>query len=622
MKELKKELNTVDLFCIAAGAMISSGLFILPAIIFLRTGPATILVYLLAGIFMLPSIFSKIELATAMPKSGGSYFFIERSMGPLPGTLTGLANWLSISLKTAFALVGIGTFITLFYPNVSYKEIQIIAVFFCLVFTVINLLSVKVASKLQTTLVFILLGCLIIYVIFGIKSIKIKQYIPFLPSGLKSVFATVGMVFISYAGLTKVASISEEVKNPGKAIPVAIFSAFFIVQILYIVVIGITIGLVKPEVLKETLMPISIGGSISMGIPGLIITAIAAMIAYITTANAGIMSASRSPMAMSRDNLLPKLFGKINKKYFTPHVSILMTSIFICSTVLFLNLENLVKFASTLMLLLFMFINISVILMRESKIKSYRPKFKAPLYPFLQIFGIIINLFLVTEMGKTPLMITLLFIILGIGWYYIYVRHKIEAHEYALMYIATRISAKEIRASTVEEELREIIIERDDIIEDRFDHLIKECKILDLQGSFEMKDFFRQISDILSKKTRAKTKDIYSLFLKREKESTTVLHPGLAIPHIIIPGKKKFFIIPVRCREGIIFPEANIPVKTAFILAGTKDERNFHLKALMAIAQIVQADDFEKFWLEARNIQELKNVILLASRKRSEITHR
>ena len=136
-----------------------------------------------------------------------------------------------------------------------------------------------------------------------------------------------------------------------------------------------------------------------------------------------------------------------------------------------------------------------------------------------------------------------------------------------------------------------------------------------------MNNFFKQISEILSKNIKLKTKDIYNCFLKREKESTTVLHPGLAIPHIIIPGKKKFFIIPARCQKGIIFPASDTPVKTVFILGGTKDERNFHLKVLMAIAQIVQSDDFEKLWLEARNIQELKNVILLAARKRSDISH-
>jgi len=619
VKDLKKELNTLNIFCIAAGAMISSGLFILPSIVYLHTGPATIASYFLAGIFMIPAIFSKIELATAMPKSGGSYFFIERSLGPLPGTLTGLANWLSISLKSAFALVGIGTFIILFYPGISYNEIKIIAVFFCIVFAIINLFSVKTAGNIQTILVLILIGILSFYSIYGLKFIKIKRYFPFAPYGLKSVLSTAGMVFISYAGLTKVASISEEVKNPGKTIPRGILFAFIVVEILYIAGITVTIGLVEPAKLKTTLVPISLGGYASLGIFGLVITSIAALTAYITTANAGIMSASRSPMAMSRDNLLPKFLGKISKKYFTPHISIIITSAFMCATIILLDLENLVKFASTLILLLFIFNNIAVIIMRESKIKSYRPKFKVPLYPFLQIIGTLMYLFLIFEMGKTPLLITLLFLVLGIGWYLIYVKERIEAHQYALLYIITKVSPKEIKESTVEDELREIILERDEIQEDRFDKLIKRCKILDIEGPMKMTQFFKEISILLSKKTHIETEKLYKLFIKREKESTTVLHPGLAIPHIIIPGNKKFIVIPVRCKEGIFFPKSRAPVRIAFILAGTRDERNFHLKALMAIAQIVQSQDFEKLWLEARSVEELRSIILLASRKRASL---
>ncbi len=619
MKKLKKELTALDLFCIAAGAMISSGLFVLPSIVYRHTGPATILSYAFAGVFMIPAIFSKIELATAMPKSGGSYFFIERSLGPLPGTLTGLSNWLSISLKSAFALVGIGTFITLFYPEISYNEVRAIAISFCILFTIINLLSVKTAGRIQIFLVLTLIGILSFYAFYSLKFVNVKQYFPFAPYGIKSIFSTAGMVFISYGGLTKVASVSEEVKNPGKTIPLGIITAFIAVEILYLLVISITIGLVEPEKLKATLVPISLGGYVSMGTFGIIITSIAALIAYITTANAGIMSASRSPMAMSRDNLLPQFFGKINKKYFTPYVSILITSAFMCTTILLLDLESLVKFASTLMLLLFIFINIAVIIMRESKIKSYRPKFNTPLYPYLQILGILVYSFLIFEMGKTPLLITLLFLIIGIGWYFVYVRQRLEARQYALMYVVTKISAKEIQTSTLEDELREIIIERDDIKEDRFDKLIKKCKILDFEKPLKMEEFFNKISQILSKTTNINTRKIYNLFIMREKESTTVLHPGLAIPHIVIPGRKKFIIIPVRCKKGIYFSNAKTPVKTVFILAGSKDERNFHLKALMAIAQIVQSEDFEKLWLEARNIQELRNIILLASRKRSKL---
>jgi mannitol/fructose-specific phosphotransferase system IIA component (Ntr-type) len=95
-----------------------------------------------------------------------------------------------------------------------------------------------------------------------------------------------------------------------------------------------------------------------------------------------------------------------------------------------------------------------------------------------------------------------------------------------------------------------------------------------------------------------------------------VLETGLAIPHVVIEGEKKFEILPVRAVDGINFPHAAEPVKTVFFLAGTKDERNYHLRALMAIAQIVQEKDFYDRWFAARDIDALRNLLLLSKRKR------
>ena len=155
---LKKELGLAGVFCIAAGAMISSGLFILPGIAFAKAGPAMILAYLLAGVLVIPAMLSKAELATAMPKAGGSYFYIERSMGALPGTIAGLANWFSLALKSAFALVGIGAFAKLAWPGISEMEMKAIAIGFCVLFSVLNLVGVKYVSRIQVFLVLILLG--------------------------------------------------------------------------------------------------------------------------------------------------------------------------------------------------------------------------------------------------------------------------------------------------------------------------------------------------------------------------------------------------------------------------------------------------------------------------------
>ena len=110
---LKKQLGLIDIFSIAAGAMISSGLFVLPGIVFSDVGPAIIISYALAGIFMIPTLLTKAELSTAMPKAGGDYFFVIKSMGPVAGMIGGFSNWMSIALKSAFALIGMGAIVKL-----------------------------------------------------------------------------------------------------------------------------------------------------------------------------------------------------------------------------------------------------------------------------------------------------------------------------------------------------------------------------------------------------------------------------------------------------------------------------------------------------------------------------
>ncbi|MHC4168761.1 MAG: amino acid permease, partial [Planctomycetota bacterium] len=134
-------------------------------------------------------------------------------------------------------------------------------------------------------------------------------------------------------------------------------------------------------------MPISTAAGKFAGSAGFVLLSIAAVAAFVTTANGGILAASRSPMAMSRDQLLPPVLARVNKRFKTPHISILLTGGFMIAAIVFLDIEALVKTASTLMIILFILVNASVIIMRESRIQSYKPRFKSPLYPYIHVFG-------------------------------------------------------------------------------------------------------------------------------------------------------------------------------------------------------------------------------------------
>jgi APA family basic amino acid/polyamine antiporter len=612
---LQKELGVLEVFSISSGAMISSGLFILPAIVYLKSGPSVILAYILAAVIIIPAMLSKAELATAMPKSGGTYFFTQRSLGPLFGTFAGLASWFSLSLKSAFALVGIGIFLEPLLPAFTHEMIKVIAIGFTMVFTVMNILSVRQSGLFQDILVLGLIGILLFYVFTGFNHINVHNYVPFKPYGWESIYTVTGMIFISFGGLTKVAAVAEEIKSPAVTIPRGMFSAFSVVTLLYGLTVFVTVGLLDPVDFQKSLTPISLGISKYLGNPGYIILSVAGMLAFITTANAGLLSASRNPMAMAKDHLLPHFLSRVSVKLKTPVVSILLTSLFMILVIAFLNLESLVKVASTMMLLLFSLVNISVILMRESKIVSYKPSFKAPFYPYLQVAGIGIYLSLIVEMGLLPLVITAGFFLVSLLWYFSYSKSR-NIRQSALIHIVERVTSRDIRSTTLTNELREILRERDEIVEDRFDKIVKDAVIFDIKEKMDLKALFRILADTFSEKFRIPSNTLYELLEQRERDSTTAIHRGLAIPHIVVEGKSNFDIVLIRSKEGIDFGYGIPPVHIVFALAGTRDERNFHLQALMAIAQIVQNKDFIDSWLKAGTIEDLRNIILLAQRVR------
>jgi len=613
--ELRKELGLLDVFTIASGAMISSGLFVLPGIAFAKSGPSVVVAYALAGIFVLPALFSKAELATAMPKAGGTYFFIERSLGGALGTIGGMASWFSLTFKSAFALLGMGSFAVLLFPDISPALVKLIAVSLTVVFMTINLMGTRHAGRLQSVLVVGLLGTLAFYLIRGAPAIDVNRYVPFAPGGWGAVFATAGLVFVSYGGLTKVASIAEEVKNPTRNIPLGMLLAFFIVTAFYVATVFVAVGATEGSVLSGSTTPISTAASSFMGTPGLVIMAAAALIAFTTTGNAGILSASRIPMAMSRDGVVPAIFGRVGERCKTPHASILLTGATMIASIIALDLVTLVKVASTMMIILFLMVNLAVIIMRESRMQHYRPSFTSPLYPWIQGAAIALYGFIVFKMGTIPLLVTAFFFGGSLIWYLLYARRS-ERKDSALIQLVHRITSKDLATSSLDTELREILKVRDEIVEDRFDRLVKRATILDIEGGMSLDGFFRKVAKILAHELGKTEDEIYDLLIQREEQSTTALRPGLAIPHIVVEGEGAFDILLARSRGGITFSSDLPPVHAVFVLMGSLDERNYHLRALMHIAQLTHDPCFDDRWEKARGPEELRNIVLLSERRR------
>ena len=341
---------------------------------------------------------------------------------------------------------------------------------------------------------------------------------------------------------------------------------------------------------------------------------IVAIFSILTAANAGIMAASRYPLALSRDGLLPEVFTHINNRFNTPHISIFVTGVLIVAA-LFFKLEFIIKAASSVLILTYAFSCISIIIMRESRLQNYRPHFTTPLYPWIQIVGIFGFAILLFQTGITSVLIALTILIAGgvLQWYYGGIGVN---KEFALLHLIERVSERDYTDHVLETELKEIIHERDNISRDRFDHIIDDCSVLDIDEPLEQQEFFDLVADALAEKLKMRKGRLKRMLIEREEESSTVLSPFLAIPHVIIKGRDAFETLIARNRGGIVFSEEFTRVHAVFVLIGTKDTRSVHLQSLAAIAQIFQDADFEQRWMNAKNEKTLRDIIHLSQRKR------
>ena len=609
---MKKQLGFVAVFSIAAGAMISSGLFILPGLAFARTGPAVFVAYFLAGLLAMTSVLSLAELTTAMPRSGGDYFFVTRSFGSLLGSMSGLLSWFALSLKSAFAIIGIAELMAI----LLHFNLTVSALALCAFFVGLNLVGVKEAVRFQVFLVFGLLGILGLFLAGGFMNVRMGHFEPFLPEGFNALFSTAGFVFVSFGGLLTTASIAEEVREPRKNLPRALIASLVVVTLLYALVAFVVVGVLPPELLAKSLTPVADGAKAVFGRPGFVAVTIASLLAFVTTANGGILTASRYPMALARDQLLPDLFRRTGDRSGAPTVAVLCTGLFIALSLL-MNLEVLVKAASTVILLTNILANLSLIVLRESRIQNYRPTFRAPYYPWLQLVSIAVFAFLIVDMGLQPALLSILFVFAGVLLYFLYGRRHATS-ESALLHLIGRITNRKLTTRGLEDELRGIVYERDKIVPDSFDEAVEHADVFDLDEALSLDAFFRAAARRLAGREGCPDEEeLMRLLVEREEESSTAITSFAAVPHIVLEGDGVFRLLLVRAREGIYFSEDAPSVKAVFILIGTRDTRNLHLRALAAIAQTLQGPRFEKLWLRAKAPEDLADIILLSERIRS-----
>lgn len=436
-KELERDLGLASVVAISIGAMVGSGIFILPALAVGIAGPAVVLAYLLAGVLVLPAALSKAEMATAMPKSGGSYVYIERGMGPLLGTIAGLGTWFSLSFKGALALVG-GVPYLLLLVSVPETWILPLTLGLAAALVLINLVGAKLTGRLQVAIVAVMLVAMGWFVAGGLTDVGSANFAGFFRDGPGGLLAATGLVFVSYAGVTKVASVAEEIENPDRNIPLGILGSLAFTTLLYVLVVAVMVGVADLSTIGETLTPMADVAAITLGPVGVVAVVAAAVLALVSTANAGILSSSRYPFAMARDRLVPDRLGSVHDSLGTPATAISLTGAVLLVLIAFVPIMEIAKLASAFQILVFVLINTAVIAFREGH-TEYDPSFRSPFYPWMQVFGVVTGLLMLTQMGTVPLVGALVISAAGVVWYLAYARQRVESEGAAIEEVRRRV---------------------------------------------------------------------------------------------------------------------------------------------------------------------------------------
>ena len=421
MKELERDLGLPSVLAISIGAMIGSGIFILPALALDIAGPAVILAYALAGILVVPAALSKSEMATAMPEAGGTYIYIERGMGPLLGTIAGIGTWFSLSFKGALALVGGVPYLLLLFDLPA----EPVALGLAAVLILINIVGAKQTGRLQVGIVVVMLAALGWFAAGSAPNVQSANYANFFADGIGGLLAATGLVFVSYAGVTKVASVAEEVEDPGRNIPIGILGSLAFTTVLYVAIVAVLVGVTDPGTVAGSLTPVAVAAEATLGQFGVNIVILAAILALISTANAGILSSSRYPFAMSRDKLAPPSLSTVSERFGTPVTSITLTGSVLLVLIAFVPILDIAKLASAFQIMVFALINLAVVAFREGS-AEYEPEFTSPLYPYMQVFGAITGVLLLTQMGTVALLGALAITVGSVVWYLFYVRPRVS----------------------------------------------------------------------------------------------------------------------------------------------------------------------------------------------------
>ena len=423
-QELARDLGFLEAYTIGVGTMIGAGIFVLPGIVAENAGPAGMISFLIGGAVSLLTALSLSELATGMPKAGGSYYYVNTALGSFFGSVVGWSMWGGLMFATAFYMLGFGQYVTYFWGDVPVAGLALVM---ATLLILVNYRGVKEAGSLQNLIVILLIGFILVFLAFGVFNIDWGVFRPFNPNGWGAVASTAATVYVSFIGFEVIATSAEEIKNPGRNLPLSMIASVLTPAVFYVLVMLVSTGVLPIQKLATSYIPVADVASQYLGTFGALMMVLGAMLATVSSANASILSAARVNFAMGRDNILTPWLNDVHPDYRTPYRAILVTGAVILGLIAMgVGIETLADVASFAYLVTYALVHASVFVMRRADPEPYDPDFRLSglAYPVVPGLGFLSCVVIVAQMRPIVVAIGGGILLVGIAWYLAYARTR------------------------------------------------------------------------------------------------------------------------------------------------------------------------------------------------------
>ena len=397
--KLKKTLGYGFGIAIMVGSTIGVGILRTPGAIagIIDNYWLIIACWILGGIYVLMGVGSYAELATMLPKAGGSYNYVKRAFGEYAGFLTGWFDYITNAIAPAFFCIVISEYSILLFPNLK-NQTTTIAIAFLVAFTMLHASGIKNGSRVQqiTSVIKIILFVVLIVACFMYSGVKINP-IAKDTSALKigvilGFFKSLQMVLGTYDGWYAGSFFAEEDENPSKNIPKSLYTGAIIIIVIYVIVNMAFFYVLPVASLANSPLAASDVAKIIFGEKGAVIVTIISLFSIISILNAFMMIPARILFGMSRDGFFIKK-GTIINKGGTPIVALLISAFFTLILIYIGSFEVLFLLGTFMTVIVWGLVYCALIKLRISEPDLPRPH-KSWGYPYTSIVMLLFSILL------------------------------------------------------------------------------------------------------------------------------------------------------------------------------------------------------------------------------------